>query len=49
MILDACFEIPKLKDSILNFQKIVQCKKHGTKNVTTYKMNMIMVCDAKNG
>ena len=43
MIRDACFEVLKLEDSILNFQILFK----GEKNVTTYKKNMFMVCGTK--
>ena len=46
MILDACFEIPELQDSIF---KYCSNQKHRTKNVKkkTYKKNMFKVCGTK--
>ena len=48
VILDACFEIPKLEDSILNFQILFNIRNMELK-ITTYKKNMFMICDTKGG
>ena len=45
VILDACFEIPKLENSILNFQTLFDIRNMRL----TYEKNMSMVCDTKSG
>ena len=47
MILDACFEIPELYDSILNFQILFNIRNIVKKNVKTYKKNMFKVCGTR--